>query len=684
MTENSVRKTEDPLGADTASTAGHSNGSGGASSLNGFDEVLIKTEPESGGSTPVCVQSPPLSGNSTAGSKAPPSTLPFAPTSSSSSSSSSTMACSNGRYGRSFSTPDAKRRCPGTNNHSSPLLEDENDLKLKPYDFLNNVIKTPPIKPLEEGDDPPITPSPTRVGPFFQRSTSNPPTNNSCTSNHSNQSNPPSTPTRNGISNNIPASSLSSSQMDEDLNEFYRVMEQVCEQKGRLSSASGNGGSVATATMSTAGATSTQIDMYSSMSPPPGVLEGGAGGAGVATQRIISPPPYNATSTGTLPQTLPMCQNYGGNRQQMQHAVLTSPPGHAVSPPYTASDARSLYTRSLVGQQQQPHAPSPSFNLQQRQQGQVYSTAVTQTSMPSGQVNLFSSDHSSLHAQPPAHHPTAQQQAQIAGKPLDTQQTRTCPPPPQQSMQLSHMSQNMASCPTIPTPTATPTSHMYYNGSQSQQQRVYTSAAPLSLPPHPPPAPPQQQQQQTPLTPTTPLEHFSSATFQTSQSSRISPTHRSTNPLCHPGGVAPYTSFSDTSHYLSNQVQTPCLGSRSHQQSLQMPAQQHRNSRSLTVSTNSWASGHSRLATQQLSNMMTAQHAAANSAMIGRSHVASLPNMQVPGQASSLSMSSYQLHQRMGHLQHHSVPAPPPAYLQSCGSSAHPGNAAAFSGLPFP
>ena len=669
MPENpAAKKTEDPFGSNPASATGHSSG-GANNSLNGFDEVLIKAEPESGGSTPACVQSPPLSGNSTAGWKPPPNSLPFA------SSSSSAMSCSNGRFGRSFSTPDAKRRCPGTNNRSSPLLEDENDLKLKPYDFLNNVIKTPPIKPLEEGDDPPITPSPTSMGPLLRRSSSNPPTNNSCTSNHSNHSNPPSTPTGNGISsaNNISTSS-SSSQMAEDLNEFYRVMEQVCEQKGRLSSASGTSGNITT---STSGTTSTQIDMYNSLSPPPGVADPGSGSAVVPpSQRIISPPPYNAASTGVvIPQTLPLGPgNYRGNGQQLQHTVLTSPPGHtAVSPPFTAADARSLYNRSLVGQQ--PHAPSPSLNLQQqRQQGQAYSTA---TSLPSSQVNLplqFSSDHSSLHTQQPPHHQPGGQQAQVivGGKPLDSQQRPGPPPTPHQSMQLSHL----VSCPTVATPTPL-TSHMYYNGSQSAQQRTYTSA-PLSLPPHPP-APPQQQTQQTPLTPTTPLEHFS---FQTSQNSCISPTHGPTNPLCHPGGLGAYTTFSDTSHYLSNHVQTPCLPARGHQQTLQMP-QQHQNPGSLTVSTNSWAmNGHRRLAAQQLPNMMT-QH----TAMMSRNQMGSLPRMQVPSQASSLSMASYQLNQRMSHLsslQRHTVPAPLPAYLQSCGSSAHPSNPAAFSGLPFP
>ena len=679
MPENpAAKKTEDPFGSKPASATGHSSG-GANNSLNGFDEVLIKAEPESGGSTPACVQSPPLSGNSTAGSKAPPNSLPFP-------SSSSAMSCSNGRFGRSFSTPDAKRRCPGTNNRSSPLLEDENDLKLKPYDFLNNVIKTPPIKPLEEGDDPPITPSPTSMGPLLRRSSSNPPTNNSCTSNHSNHSNhsnPPSTPTGNGIcsANNISTSS-SSSQMEEDLYEFYRVMEQVCEQKGRLSSAPGTSGNITTATISTSGATSTQIDMYSGMSPPPGVVNPGSGSAIVPpSQRIISPPPYNATSTGALPQTLPLGPgHYRGNGQQLQRAVLTSPPGHtAVSPPFTAADARSLYNRSLVGQQ--PHTPL-SLNLQQqRQQGQAYSTAVTHTSLPSSQVNLplqFSSDHSSLHTQQSPHHQPGGQQAQVivGGKPLESQQ-RTGPPlTPHQSMQLSHLNQGLVSCPTVATPTPL-TSHMYYNGSsssQSAQQRTYTSA-PLSLTPHPP-APPQQQTQQTPLTPTTPLEHFS---FQTSQNSRISPTHCPTNPLCHPGSLGTYTTFSDASHYLSNHVQTPCLPARGHQQTIQMP-QQHQNSGGLTVSTNSWAQR--RLPAQQLPNMMT-QH----TAMMSRNQMGSLPRMQVPSQASSLSMSSYQLNQRMSHLsslQHHTVPAPPPAYLQSCGSSAHPNNPAAFSGLPFP
>ena len=683
--ENPAKKTEDSFG----------QSSGGAhNSLNGFDAVLIKTEPGSGGSTPACVQSPPLSGNSTTGSKAPPTSLPFP-----SASSSSSMSCSNGRFGRSFSTPDAKRRCPGgTNNQSSPLLEDENDLKLKPYDFLNNVIKTPPIKPLEEGDDPPITPSPTSMGPLLRRPSSNPPTNNSCTSNHSNHSNPPSTPTGNGISTNNISTSSSSSQMDEDLNEFYRVMEQV---KGRLSSASVSSGNITTATISTSGATSTQIDMYGSMSPPPGVVDPGSGSAAVPpSQRIISPPPYNATLTGALPQTRPLAPgNYrgSGGQQQLQHAVLTSPPGHsAVSPPFTGPDTRSLYSRALVAQQQQSHAP-PSLNMQQhqqRQQGQAYSTAVTHTSLPSSQVNLplqFSSNHASLHTTPP-HHPTAAQQAQVMGKTLESQ-PRTClaPTSHHQSMLLSHLNQDIVSCPTVATPTPL-TSHMYYNGSSQSPQQIRYTSAPLTLPPHPPAPPQQQQTQPTPLTPTTPLEHFSSAAaFQTSQSSRISPTHVPTSPLCHPGGggLGSYTTFSDTpSHFLSNHVQTPCLpptaSGRGHQQTLQMPQQQIQNSGSLTISTNSWPrNGHSgRLPTQQLPNMMTAQHAAA---MMSRNQVGSLPRMQVPpGQPSSLSMSSYQLNQRMSHLsslQRHTVPA---AYLQSCGSSVHPSNTAAFSGLPFP
>ena len=655
MAEGTAPKTEDSLSTDTTAASGfttHSNGSGlgaGAfpgNSLNGFDEILVKTEPESGGSTPACLQSPPLSSGSTSGAKAPPSSLPFAP----SSSSSATASASNGRLGRSFSTPEPKRKCRGSTSHSSPLLEDENDLKLKPYDFLNNVIKTPPLKPLEEGDDPPITPSPTSMGPLVRRPASNPP----------NHSNPPSTPTATGIGN-----TSASSQMAEDLNEFYRVYEKV-----RLSATSDGAGGLTSGGASTSGAPSTQIDMYSSsISPPPaGPIDAGRGSA---TRQILSPPPpYSAAPTGEMSQR--SSYRSGGGRQ-LQH--MTSPTKLSISPPFTAASGHSLYSgRALVSQP--PHVTGQALSLHQHQaQSQTYPSSSTHTPMTRSEVDLslHFSDPASLQAhqqtRPPSLSVQSQQRGAVAQQCLSLQH---------QSMQLSHLGQDMVPClsrgtAVPPTSLTNPaTSRVYYNGSQSQQTLKMHTSAPLSLPPQPPVAPPSQHHQ-TPLTPTTPLGHFSTH-FPVSHSSRVSPTHHNTNPLHHqtlPGGSSSYTYTSDASHVLSNHGHAPYLPpavtGRTH---LHLS---HQHSDALTVS------GHSRPATHQLlykDTMMAAQHSS-----VALGHAGSLTSrMQQP----SSSMSLYPQHLRMGQissLQHHAaIPAPPPAYLQS---TTHHANTAAFSGLPF-
>lgn len=609
MKENS-RKCEEPSLSDMATVpaiAMHSNSTAPLpETRNGYSDLLIKTEPESGGSTPACLQSPPLS--STSGTKAPPSSLPFAPSSSGS---------SNGRTNRNFSTPDAKRKCrQSTNSRSSPMfggkdeIEDD-DLKLNPDDFLSTVIRTPPIKPLEEGDDTPITPSPTSVGPPARRCPSNPPTNHS---NSVSTSGPTATGSSNGISSNS-----NSSRMAEDLNEFYRVMEQV----ERLSS---------TLPVNSTGATSTRIDMYSSHMSPPNM---------VGTQHVISPPPYNSR----IPLTAP-----SGNRYNSGHlpATLTSPS----SPPF--STAHSLFGNSLRSQR----APSVSLAMQQSrpQPQQAYPSGPTSLTSSQVDASLQFSDPSlmsqSLTQQSHAHQPTQpqqqqQQQLQSASKP----QTQAEAQPRQQQhrqMHLSHLNQCGDTTGQVVTPAPLNTSHVFYNSSQNQQQRMHPSAS--SLPPQP-------------LTPTTPLEHY--ATFSTTQSTQISPTHGS-NPLHHRTlpGTASYTySSPETSHFLSNHVQNLYHQSAQQRQILQQHQQQ---SAAITVSTNSW-SGQQQ--TPQLSNMMT-PHA------MGRNHVNSLGRPQ----RAEPSIASYpQL--RMGHmsLQQH---APPPAYMQSCGTASHP--TAAYSRLPFP
>ena len=536
-------------------------------------------------------------------------------------------------------------------------MEEEDDLKLKPYVFLNNVIKTPPIKPLEEGDDPPITPSPTSVGPI-RRSSSNPPTNNSSTSNHSN---PPSTPTalRPPIcgGNDMNSNSASSSQMAEDLNEFYRVMEQVCEKESRLSS--GNTSAIATST----GATSTQIDMYSSMSPSGMVGVGIRGGR--PSQHVISPPPYNVASS-MLPQTTRPGPRYGSSQQ-----LLTSPTTLTTSPPFsTAGGGHSLYnTSALVGMQR---APSPTLSLHQPKAPPYPSTG----SMTSSQFS--DATQPPALSQPPTtctlQQPTARQPQQPVrggGKPLEHQRIQPLSHlnQPQQGEIVSHQG-------AVPAPVGTvSTSHMYYNGSQATQrpQRgIYTSATPL-----PPPPPPQQ----TPQTPTTPLEHYT-ATFPTSQSS---PTHRS-NSLHHQTPLPPsgYTYSLETSHFLSNHAQSAPYYQSAQQRHLM---QQQTPSTALTISTNSWAVGHRQapqLGYKDNNAMMVAQH---TPAMLGSgTRLSSLPQVPSIGQANV----NIPPHLRMGHapppsLQHHSAAqAPPPAYLQSCGGSNSHGNMASFSRLSFP
>ena len=614
----------------------HSNGTVPLpESRNGYNDFLIKTEPESGGSTPACLQSPPLSGNSTFGSKAPPSSLSFTPSSGS----------SNGRTSRNFSTPDAKRKCRGDNSRTSPMFSgkdemEDDDLKLNPDDFLSTVIRTPPIKPLEEGDDPPITPSPTSVGPPTRRCPSNPPTNNSCTSNHSNSnhSNPPSTPTAGpvgpGSSNGINSNS-NSSKMDEDLNEFYRVMEQVCEKQNRLSST--------VPAISTSGATSTQIDMYSSVSPPIGT-------SGTSQHPLLSPPPYNPTSS--VPQTAPSGPRYcGGAQQQHLHAVLTSPPA-AGSPPFSTA-AYSLFNTPLQGQ----CAPSSSLTMQQSRQPPplqppTYPPGAASITSSQVDMSLQFSDPSLLSqpAPPQTQHSRQatqqQQQLQAAVKPQNQPEVL-----PHQQMHLSHLNQHREATRQVvaPAPLNIPiTSHVYYNSSQTQRI-MHTSAT--SLPPQPP------------LTPTTPLEHF--ATFPTTQSSQISPTHQS-SPFHHQGlpGPAAYTYSPETSHFLSNHVQNP------YHQSPQRQVMQQ--SSAITVSTNSWG-GHRQMPRLAYKDNMMVQHA------VGRTHMNSLVRPQRPGPVEA-SLASYpQL--RMGHPTLQRV-APPPAYLQSCGSNSHP-NAVAFR-LSFP
>ena len=641
--ENPRKCDETPLNDTTSVSAMHYDGTATAAAFSAAEnrnDFLIKTEPESGGSTPACIGSPPLSsGNSAGGSKAPPSSLHFVPP---------PLASSNGRTGRNFSTPDAKRKCLGSNSRTSPLfggkeeMEEEDDLKLNPDVFLSNVIRTPPIKALEEGDDPPITPSPTSVGPSIRRCPSNPPTNNSCTSNHSN---PPSTPTAIGPStsssnNNSVNSNSNSSKMAEDLNEFYRVMEQVCEKESRLSSA-----------VSTAGATSTQIDMYT-MSPPPMVGTGGA-------SQHVSPPPYNHPTSMRLPAG-PRYGSGGGNTQHLHPAALTSPPA-VCSPPFSTA-AHSLYSTPLRGQQQ------PSLPLQQTRQPQPQTQAppypsTGQSSAHMGDMRLqFSDPPPSLLSQPaPSQHATAirqtQQQLQATGKAPNQLE----PQSHQQQLHLSHLTQHAETTArqvaAPPPPNVPISSHVFYSNSGPVQQRMHTSAAPLPL-------------QQTPQTPTTPLEHY--ATFQTTQSSQISPTHGS-NPLHHQAlpGPSSYTYSPATSHFLpSNHIHNPYHQSMTPQH--QQMVQHH--SSAITVSTNSWG-GHRQIPrVAYKDNMMVSQQAM----VAGRSHMAALVRSQVPGQAEA-SLVSYP---PMGlpSLQHH--PTPPPAYLQSCRTTSHPNPA--FSRLPFP
>lgn len=677
---------------------------------NGYNETVIKTEPESGGSTPACVRSPPLINNTTPGSKVPPSSLSFAPASSMGLSSSS----GNGRFGRSFSTPEPKRKCCGSNNNRSSMNDlfgagatdemEEDDLKLKPYVFLNNVIKTPPIKPLEEGDDPPITPSPTSVGPPpNRRSTSNPPTNNSCTSNHSNSnhSNPPSTPTSlapavggssgsNGVGSHT---SMSSSQMAKDLNDFYRVMEEVYEKEGRLSSTAGT---TASGISTVAGATSTKIDMYNSMSPP-GMVRGMNGGVG-SSAHLMSPPPYNPTSatnrgTNRLPQTVPPgTSGYAGGNQHLHAALMSSPP-HASSPPFTTAGTHNLYT---LGQQQQ-HTPASSLTLQQ---GSQYPSTVGRVPMTSThQVDMslqYSSDHA-LHNHPQyvnnnSNTPqTTTQQQQVPGKPLEAL--------PQQSMHLSHLNQQS---PQLGAGNVAPGNNgtgcgqpggslalqpkVYYNGSQ-QVQRMHASATPLP-------------QQQPPLTPTAPLEHYTAAFQSTPQTSQISPTDpsRSSNPLHHQslsigvgrGGPTSYPYGAEPSHIIvSNHIQNHYLPQTlathpQHHHHQVMPHHQQQSGAALTVSTNSWGGQRQMPRLAYKDTIMAAQHA---SAVLGRNITNSLPIRMQGISANGTPLSSYPAtHIRMGHpssLQHHT--AAPPAYLQTCGSNSHPNSASvAFSRLPFP
>lgn len=555
-------------------------------------------------------------------------------------------------------------------------MEEEDDLKLKPDVFINNVMKTPPIKALEEGDDPPITPSPTSAGPVTRRSTSNPPTNSSCTSNHSNSnhSNPPSIPTAAGTvsgSNGL-ASSNPSSQWAEDLNEFYRVMEQVCEKESRLSSGT------ATSILRTSGGPSTQIDMYSSVSPPSLVGAGATGGGGGASsQHVISPPPYNPASSTGVPQgggpsvTARYGGGGGGGAQQLR-TTLTSPPELTTSPPFsTAGATHSLYNPPpTVGGQ-----PAPSATPAQHQ-APPYPTTAGPVSMAASQVNMalkFSDPSlhslSSLPQHSTAFQTTAQQRQQV--------QTASAKHP---KMHLSHLNHHGEVVPHPGMAPAAPltspiTSHMtYYNNSSQTQplqaQRQHTSTTSLPPPPQPP------------LTPTAPLGHFT-ACFPTAQQNAQSPgaVHRS-NSLHHqtsiPATHPHYTYSPETSHFLSNSVQSSYNQSMAVAQRRQMMQQQQQQSAALTISTNSWR-GHRQ--TPQLaykdSTMMSVHHG--NPVLVGRTH--HVLQQTTPADPT---LTSYPPHLRMGQPLHHHTPgaaAPSPVYLNS---NSHPSSVTAFSRLSFP
>ena len=484
------------------------------SSIEGF--LPIKPEPDSGETTPTCLKPSPLSSNAGCAmiSKAPPTSLPFP----------LPLSTTSSRNSRPYGTPDAKRKrlLPSPmrgHSFSSTEEADDDDLKLRAEDCIDGVISTPPIKPLEEGDDPPITPSPTSMATNV-RCPSNPPTNTSTGS----VSNTPSTPTL--ASSQEKFSRKNSTNVAEDLNEFYRIMNQVAE-KERLSSAT------------TASSSSNHIDMYKSTSAsPPSRL--GAQSSSV----LPSPPPYHTTPPRhSQAISRPPTASYYGPRH-ISLSVSRASPAASTSSASSSPGGVHLFNPALL--------PASSLGLQQTQlhpQQLQQPHCAPQPTLAQVGANLQFASASPLLQQ--------QQQLQLQAKQHQLQMlTKMHHPQTQQQMHMLRLSQPNSSTAQLqtPVPLSVPiTSQTYSFAHNNHGPRIYTTVS--SLPPPPTPHP---------HTPTTPLEHF--CTYpSTQQRACVSPTHPHTQQ--YPRQI---TSFSGYPYTTQNAVQmhTP-LTNNPHLQLLQ-------------------------------------------------------------------------------------------------------------------